>query len=659
MVKIYRLITKDTVEERILFRSQQKLYLDAVVNQGAKMLQDGSDDTEFDLTNTDLLHSIKFGAQKMFDNEQKDEADDIDLDVLLERESYKISDNDKDKGTEKEQREQLLRDLSEENNVRDFNFSMELTAGNVFEGQTYEKKESEEEIDYSLCKRIGSKTKLKTMIVDGIKFTTRIEESKNSVFYKQCSEHIYDSRNCIPFKHEIQRCWGCDKEYTQRQLLKEASKIIKCQRCPKTFHKSCAYKWGGQRPNTGYVCGQHQCHTCAAKTSECGMILRCLGCPSAYCYDCLPAPQWKDENGVRFVDECKIAQHFRFNLPSAQYMYIFCGTECQLYYHTNYKTRELPDLRIKYDDLPMALTEKLSLSKNERMKLKDIVIDERIGSYDMPCQIVPRLKQNICGNSILIERFYDILYLFGSESDNEEEKEDKEYIKCEHYLAVNEVNKFANSKLTLPQLIQCKKCKKMRVVRVKLSKIPNGKWKRMEKYIDWRCCKEDGLKNLCDSPLQKQNYTEIEEKVLSMQKDAISGKNEYDQSKIYALLKKHKLASFDPTIYGMIESKHMSKARYIGIGEWNGYEAENEKDMCAFYEHLFMSFRHWRIESLKTLMDHLGFFVVSKKKERGGGFITDFIAMSYNKDKVIEALATFLCFPSRDLLELTTRYFSK
>ena len=39
MVKIYRLITKDTVEERILFRSQQKLYLDAVVNKGAKMLQ--------------------------------------------------------------------------------------------------------------------------------------------------------------------------------------------------------------------------------------------------------------------------------------------------------------------------------------------------------------------------------------------------------------------------------------------------------------------------------------------------------------------------------------------------------------------------------------------------------------------------------------------
>merc|ERR1719510_924153 len=36
MVKIYRLISKHTVEERILFRSQQKLYLDAVVNQGAQ-----------------------------------------------------------------------------------------------------------------------------------------------------------------------------------------------------------------------------------------------------------------------------------------------------------------------------------------------------------------------------------------------------------------------------------------------------------------------------------------------------------------------------------------------------------------------------------------------------------------------------------------------
>eukprot|EP00497_Spongosphaera_streptacantha_P001436 TRINITY_DN2011_c0_g2_i1.p1 TRINITY_DN2011_c0_g2~~TRINITY_DN2011_c0_g2_i1.p1 ORF type:complete len:337 (+),score=82.37 TRINITY_DN2011_c0_g2_i1:125-1012(+) len=39
-VKIYRMITEDTVEERILFRSQQKLYLDAVVNKGVGMLQD-------------------------------------------------------------------------------------------------------------------------------------------------------------------------------------------------------------------------------------------------------------------------------------------------------------------------------------------------------------------------------------------------------------------------------------------------------------------------------------------------------------------------------------------------------------------------------------------------------------------------------------------
>merc|ERR1712228_694618 len=113
---------------------------------------------------------------------------------------------------------------------------MKLTAGNVFEGQTYEKKESEDQI-YTLGKRVGSKSRIKTMIVDGLKFTTRIEENKNSVFYKQCSQHIYDSRNNIPFKHELSHCWGCDMPYTQKEVAKQDRKIIKCQRCPKTFHK--------------------------------------------------------------------------------------------------------------------------------------------------------------------------------------------------------------------------------------------------------------------------------------------------------------------------------------------------------------------------------------------------------------------------------------
>ncbi len=49
----------------------------------------------------------------------------------------------------------------------------------------------------------------------------------------------------------------------------------------------------------GYTCNQHKCYKCAAKTSECGMILRCIGRQMSFCYDCTPEPYWKDkENGM-------------------------------------------------------------------------------------------------------------------------------------------------------------------------------------------------------------------------------------------------------------------------------------------------------------------------------------------------------------------------
>eukprot|EP00488_Nonionellina_sp_1-RS-2012_P001024 TRINITY_DN1623_c0_g1_i1.p1 TRINITY_DN1623_c0_g1~~TRINITY_DN1623_c0_g1_i1.p1 ORF type:complete len:250 (+),score=80.21 TRINITY_DN1623_c0_g1_i1:204-953(+) len=188
MVKIYRLISKDTVEERILFRSQQKLYLDAVVNQGAMMLQD-SNDVQFDLENEDLLGCIKFGAQKMFEN-VTDREDDIDLDVLLQR-SYNITDD------KKEQRQQLLKDLSSENNVRDFNFSMKLEAGNVFEGKTYEKKDYvQDDIDWSKKKEEVKALWLKSWL-------SMVCDLKHELKRIQCLNSINNVRN-IYMIHAIQ-----------------------------------------------------------------------------------------------------------------------------------------------------------------------------------------------------------------------------------------------------------------------------------------------------------------------------------------------------------------------------------------------------------------------------------------------------------------------
>eukprot|EP01084_Bolivina_argentea_P027784 51607_1 len=96
---------------------------------------------DFDLEDESLLQGIKFGAQKMFENDDVFDKD-IDLDLLLERDTYKIKTgaNGEGQNLENEQRNKLLTDLTLTNNVKDFNFGAKLLAGNVFEGEIYEKK---------------------------------------------------------------------------------------------------------------------------------------------------------------------------------------------------------------------------------------------------------------------------------------------------------------------------------------------------------------------------------------------------------------------------------------------------------------------------------------------------------------------------------------
>ncbi len=46
--------------------------------------------------------------------------------------------------------------------------------------------------------------------------------------------NIYDSKNTLPFTHQMVTCWGCDQYYNRNEL--EEDDIIECQQCPKTFH---------------------------------------------------------------------------------------------------------------------------------------------------------------------------------------------------------------------------------------------------------------------------------------------------------------------------------------------------------------------------------------------------------------------------------------
>jgi len=77
-VQVFRLVTEDTIEQKIVERAQQKLKLDAmVVQQGRLKDQDNK------LSRDELLDAIRFGADKIFKSKDSSITDDDVSTTLL------------------------------------------------------------------------------------------------------------------------------------------------------------------------------------------------------------------------------------------------------------------------------------------------------------------------------------------------------------------------------------------------------------------------------------------------------------------------------------------------------------------------------------------------------------------------------------------------
>eukprot|EP00752_Nemacystus_decipiens_P001789 g1728.t2 len=116
-VKVYRLVTEDTIEEKVVERAQQKLKLDAMVVQRG-MLQG-----EKKLEKDEMLAAIRFGADAVF--RCKDTVmSDQDLDAVLER------------GAKKTKEMQSKLNVADKGDMLDFSFD-DGTGVQNFEGINY------------------------------------------------------------------------------------------------------------------------------------------------------------------------------------------------------------------------------------------------------------------------------------------------------------------------------------------------------------------------------------------------------------------------------------------------------------------------------------------------------------------------------------------
>ena len=77
-VTVFRLVSENTVEEKIVERAQQKLKLDAMVVQQGRLKEKDK------VTKEEIMAAVRFGADTIFRSEESTITDD-DIDIILER----------------------------------------------------------------------------------------------------------------------------------------------------------------------------------------------------------------------------------------------------------------------------------------------------------------------------------------------------------------------------------------------------------------------------------------------------------------------------------------------------------------------------------------------------------------------------------------------
>merc|ERR1711968_118061 len=127
-VQVFRLVTDDTVEVKVVDRAQQKLKLDAMVVQQGRLQEN-----EKKLSKDELLDTLRFGADKIFKSKDSSITDD-DIDTIL------------DQG--KKRTEEMNSNLADadKGDMYDFRLDGGLNS-QVFDGKDYSNKEQRKEKD--------------------------------------------------------------------------------------------------------------------------------------------------------------------------------------------------------------------------------------------------------------------------------------------------------------------------------------------------------------------------------------------------------------------------------------------------------------------------------------------------------------------------------
>jgi SWI/SNF-related matrix-associated actin-dependent regulator of chromatin subfamily A member 5 len=136
-VSVYRLVSENTVEEKIVERAQQKLKLDAMVVQQGRLKDKDK------ISKDDMVAAVRFGADAVFRSEESTITDE-DIDVILERGKRKTLEL-----TEKIHK-------AEKGDLLDFRLDGGVSA-QTFEGVDYSDKELRNQLRLLAANSIGKR----------------------------------------------------------------------------------------------------------------------------------------------------------------------------------------------------------------------------------------------------------------------------------------------------------------------------------------------------------------------------------------------------------------------------------------------------------------------------------------------------------------------
>ncbi|UKK02818.2 SWI/SNF-related chromatin remodelling factor [Theileria orientalis] len=161
------------------------------------------------------------------------------------------------------------------------------------DGENEGENDSDTKMEEKSLEKYGKRTRLvMEMEKAGLLWRSGREKKKPTLIY---TPTVWQKRTeTRVLKHET-KCFSCGKPKNHKAVYKDKDEneveldygdLIKCFRCPKSYHKVCENLSSIKRT---WSCRWHECCLCFRKSSQCGnLLIHCSNCPTSFCYDCFP-----------------------------------------------------------------------------------------------------------------------------------------------------------------------------------------------------------------------------------------------------------------------------------------------------------------------------------------------------------------------------------